>query len=164
MARHGRWRSGTRSDWRGGGRRCGAAARRASRPRGLGRVAPPSSASRGGADRGSLCLIQARSTPGTRGLPDSCAPSAPRRAANVINYLSAVCCTSVTTLSCRTFSRTRGVFIFVRNFSRGIFLRDSLSKVVEVLTACAFVSHDEIKGASSLGARAREITPEIPHS
>jgi hypothetical protein len=74
-----------------------------------------------------------------------------RHAAKVTNYFSAVCCTSVTTPSCRTFSRARGVFIFVRNFSRGIFLRDSLSKVVEVLTACTSISRDEIKGASSLG-------------
>ena len=44
-----------------------------------------------------------------------------RRAAKVINYFSAVCCTSVTTPSCHTFSRARGIFIFVRNFSRGIF-------------------------------------------
>jgi hypothetical protein len=37
---------------------------------------------------------------------------------------------SVTTPSCRTFPRARSVFIFVRNFSRGVFLRESLSKVV----------------------------------
>jgi hypothetical protein len=36
--------------------------------------------------------------------------------------------------------RARGVFIFVRNFSRGIFLRESLSKVVEVLNAIHFVA------------------------
>ena len=42
---------------------------------------------------------------------------------------TAVICTSVTTPVRRTFSRARGVFIFVRNFSRGIFLRESLSKV-----------------------------------
>jgi hypothetical protein len=67
-----------------------------------------------------------------------------RRAAKLINYFSAVCCTSVTTPSCRTFSLARGVFIFVRNFSRGIFLRESLSKVVDDLTACASVSGIEI--------------------
>jgi hypothetical protein len=46
-----------------------------------------------------------------------------RCAAKVINYFSAVCCTlsreSVTAPSCRTFLQARGVFIFVRNFSRG---------------------------------------------
>ena len=70
-----------------------------------------------------------------------------RRAAKVINYVLAVRCTSVTTPSCRTFSRARGVFIFVRNFSRGNFLRDSLSKVVEILDPCQSVSRDQIKGA-----------------
>jgi hypothetical protein len=55
-------------------------------------------------------------------------------AAKLINYFSAwYSCnlydTSVTTPVRRTFSRARGVFIFVRNFSRGIFLRESLSKV-----------------------------------
>ena len=71
-----------------------------------------------------------------------------RRAAKAINYFSAICCTSVATPSCRTFLRARGVFIFVRNFSRGIFLGESLSKVVKVLTACASVSQCDIKGAS----------------
>jgi hypothetical protein len=64
------------------------------------------------------------------------------RAAKVINYFSAVCCTkfSVTTPSCGTFSRARGVFIFVRNFSRGIFLGKSLSKVATAaaLSCCYF--------------------------
>ena len=42
------------------------------------------------------------------------------------------------------------VWDFWRDFARtrGIFLRESLSKVIEVLTACASVSRDEIKGAS----------------
>ena len=55
----------------------------------------------------------------------------------VINFVPAVCCTSVTppTCSCRTFSRARGVFIFVRNFSRGIFLRGSISKVATAARA-----------------------------
>ena len=47
----------------------------------------------------------------------------------------------------RFHARARGVFIFVRNFSRGIFLRESLSKVIDDLTTCASISRDQIKGA-----------------
>jgi hypothetical protein len=45
--------------------------------------------------------------------------------------------------------------------ARGIFLRKSLSKVVEVLTACHFVSRDEIKGASALDPNTHPIA-KIP--
>jgi hypothetical protein len=42
---------------------------------------------------------------------------------------------------------------FVRMRARGVFLGESLSKVVEVLTACHFVSSIGVHGASSLGPR-----------
>jgi hypothetical protein len=77
---------------------------------------------------------------------------------------TAVICTSVTTPVRRTFSRARGVFIFVRNFSCEIFLRESLCKVAAGLDACHFVSRDQPSRKYPLGARARETRPEIPHS
>ena len=98
---------------------------------------------RPGADRRVLHLLREQKTVARRctdpphaqvGRPISLERPSPRRAAKGTIF-PAVCCTkfSVTTPSCRTFSRSRGVFIFVQNFSRGIFLRESLSKVVEVL-------------------------------
>jgi hypothetical protein len=54
------------------------------------------------------------------------------------------------------------VWDFWRDFARprGIFLRESLSKVVEVLTACASVYHDEITGSERLPRVAREVPYE----
>ena len=71
---------------------------------------------------------------------------------------TAVICTSVTTPVRRTFSRARGVFIFVRNFSRGIFLRESLSKVAADLDqiCCYFNALDSDSPRKIPRARARE--------
>ena len=44
-----------------------------------------------------------------------------------------------------------GFLAWFRARAHGIFFNESRSKVVEVLTACHFVSRDEIKGASCLG-------------
>jgi hypothetical protein len=76
-----------------------------------------------------ISLVNTRDTH-TRSLMLCTAAAAARRAAKYAKKkIAALCWTSATTPSCRTFSRARGVFIFVRNFSRGIFLGKSLSKV-----------------------------------
>ena len=59
--------------------------------------------------------------------------------------------TNVTTSGCRTFSRARAVCIFVRIFSRGIFLGKSLSKVVEDLDVVPSLLRIDVEGKCSLG-------------
>jgi hypothetical protein len=77
----------------------------------------------------------------------------PRRAAKGTNLFLAVCFTSVTTPSYRTFLCARRVFIFVRKFSRGIFLRKPLSKVAASSVLFPSLPSWEISKESHLGPK-----------